>query len=70
LDELLELCAVVEEVRSKEIAPDNLLLSAFRDPDHVRAAVDAFKGHARQCSEPRRTQLLKLVSLMGFARAR
>ena len=69
LDELLELCDVAEQARAEEISPDNLLLGAFWDPDHADAAIDAIRGHARECDEPRRTQLLQLASYMVFARA-
>ena len=69
LDELLELCEVAEQVRAEEISPDNLLLGAFWDPDNADAAIDAIKGHARECDEPRHTQLLQLASYMVFARA-
>ena len=67
LDELLELSEVAEQVRAEEISPDNLLLGAFWDPDHADAAIDAIKGHARECDELRRTQLLQLGSYMTFA---
>ena len=56
-------------MRAEEISPDNLLLGAFWDPDHADAAIDAIQGHARQCGEPRRTQLLQLASYMGFSRS-
>ena len=56
-------------MRAEEISPDNLLLGAFWDPDHADAAIDAIKGHARECDEPRRTRLLQLASYMAFARA-
>jgi len=65
LDELLELCAVVGD---EPVSPDNLLLNVFWDPDQADGAIDAIKGHARECDEPRRGQLFRLIGLIEFAR--
>ena len=43
------------------------MLNAFWDPDDVGDAIDALKGHARECDEPRRGKLLQLVGLVRFA---
>ena len=64
LDELL-LRAVAEEIRNKDISHDNLLLSAFWDPDHADLPLTR---HGRHCNDKRHTQLLQLASLIGFAR--
>jgi len=67
LDELIELCPAVQHVRDEDVSPDTLLLNVFWDPDHADDAIDALKGHARECDEPRRGKLLQLVGLVRFA---
>jgi hypothetical protein len=68
LDELLELCVIVGQVRGEPVAPENLLLNVFWDLDHVDGTIDALKGHARDCDEPRRSQLLRSIGLIEVAR--
>ena len=69
LDEVLELCAVAEQVRTEQLSPDNWLLAAYWDPDHIEPVIEAVKLRAQESKPKHRMQLQRFVSLLTVARA-